>query len=264
MMASSWLPKPEGHIKPRGPGHPHSIPPASTLFNFYNQNLSLWPANLPAAAEWWEVPRAGPWPVHHEWGWAPQWSWDQGWGKWESWEAPPQSPSLASDHGFKSNRSSELTSSSVASISERLGRLRHSHHGWWPHRESRGHMKINLPVFKDKDTNDSIMYQSWYLDLTVYHHAGFWNHTLLPYIIHSLQIYSGELVRSSGMDITLHYVLTILDEHYNNVKALDALNQELFQLHMGDKETVLDWGCTCQVTSRFSWHHSWNIFLWTV
>ena len=37
-------------------------------------------------------------------------------------------------------------------------------------------------------------------------------------------------------------VLTILDKHYNNVKALDALNQELFQLQMADKETVSDWG----------------------
>ena len=34
----------------------------------------------------------------------------------------------------------------------------------------------------------------------------------------------------------------ILDEHYNNVKVLDVLNQELFQLQMADKETVLDWG----------------------
>ena len=34
----------------------------------------------------------------------------------------------------------------------------------------------------------------------------------------------------------------ILDEHYNNVKALDMLNQELFQLQMADKETVSDWG----------------------
>ena len=34
----------------------------------------------------------------------------------------------------------------------------------------------------------------------------------------------------------------ILDEHYNNVKVLDALNQELFQLQMADKETVSDWG----------------------
>ena len=44
------------------------------------------------------------------------------------------------------------------------------------------------------------------------------------------------------MDIILDYVLTILDEHYNHVKVLDALNQELFQLWMADKETVLDWG----------------------
>ena len=44
------------------------------------------------------------------------------------------------------------------------------------------------------------------------------------------------------MDITLDDVLTILDEHYNNMKALDALNQELFQLQMVDKETILDWG----------------------
>ena len=43
------------------------------------------------------------------------------------------------------------------------------------------------------------------------------------------------------MDIMLDDVLTILDEHYNNVKALDALNQELFHLRMGEKETVLDW-----------------------
>ena len=50
------------------------------------------------------------------------------------------------------------------------------------------------------------------------------------------------LVRSSGTDITLDGILTVLDEHYNNVKALDALNQELFQLQMGEKETVLDWG----------------------
>ena len=44
------------------------------------------------------------------------------------------------------------------------------------------------------------------------------------------------------MDITLEDVLMVLHEHYNNVKALDALNQELFKLTMADKETVLDWG----------------------
>ena len=68
------------------------------------------------------------------------------------------------------------------------------------------------------------------------------DHTLLTYAIRSLQGYPGELVWSSGIDITLDNVLTILDEYYNNVKALDALNQELFQLWMADKKTILDWG----------------------
>ena len=76
----------------------------------------------------------------------------------------------------------------------------------------------------------------------VYCHAGCRDHTLLPCTIWSLQGYPGELLQSSGMDITLDNVLTILDEHYNNVMALDALNQELFQLHMVDKETISDWG----------------------
>ena len=30
--------------------------------------------------------------------------------------------------------------------------------------------------------------------------------------------------------------------NYNNVKVLDTLNKELFQLQIGEKETVLDWG----------------------
>ena len=39
----------------------------------------------------------------------------------------------------------------------------------------------------------------------------------------------------------------ILDKHYNNVKVLDMVNQELFQLQMADKETVSDWGvCLCR------------------
>ena len=84
--------------------------------------------------------------------------------------------------------------------------------------------------------------QSWRWDFTAYRCAGSRDHTLLPYAIRSLQGYPGELVRSSGTDITLDEVLTILDKHYNNKKALDALNQELFQTRMADKETVLDWG----------------------
>ena len=103
-------------------------------------------------------------------------------------------------------------------------------------------MKINLPIFKDENTKDAVTYQSWRWDLTVYHCTGCRDHTLLPYAIRSLPGYPGELVWSSGMDITLDDVLMILDKHYNNVKVLDALNQELFQLRMADKETVSDWG----------------------
>ena len=103
-------------------------------------------------------------------------------------------------------------------------------------------MKIILPIFKDEDTKDAVTYQSWHWDLTVYHHDGCQDCTLLPYVLCSLEGYLGKLVRCSGTDITLDDILTILDEHYNNVKALDALNQALFQLCMGEKETVLDWG----------------------
>ena len=103
-------------------------------------------------------------------------------------------------------------------------------------------MKMDPPVFKGEDAKDMVTYQSWRWDLTMYQHVGCRDHILLPYAIWSLQGYPGELVQSSSMDITLDDVLTILDKHYNNVKALDALNQELFQLMMADKETVSDWG----------------------
>ena len=104
------------------------------------------------------------------------------------------------------------------------------------------HMKINLPIFKDEDAKDAVTYQSLRWDLTVYRHAGCRDCTLLPYTIRSLQGYPGELVWSSSIEITLDDVSMILDEHYNNVKVLDTLNQELFQMRMADKETVSDWG----------------------
>ena len=33
-------------------------------------------------------------------------------------------------------------------------------------------MKINLPVFKDKDAKDAVTYQSWRWDLTMYQWMG--------------------------------------------------------------------------------------------
>ena len=103
-------------------------------------------------------------------------------------------------------------------------------------------MKINLPIFKDEDAKEAVTYQSWKWDLMAYHCAGCRDHTLLLHAIWSLQGYPRELVWGSGMDITLDDVFTILDKCYNNVKALDALNQELFQQWMVDIETILDWG----------------------
>ena len=79
----------KGCIKPRGLGCPRSIPSVSTQFKFHNQDSSPWPASLPTAVEWWEVPKLGPRPVYHEWGWAPQWGQDSGWGQKELWAAPP-------------------------------------------------------------------------------------------------------------------------------------------------------------------------------
>ena len=103
-------------------------------------------------------------------------------------------------------------------------------------------MKIYLPIFKDVDKKDAITYQSWHWDMMVYHQAGCWECTLLPYIICSLQGYLGVGEELGHQHITLDGVIAVLDEHYNNIKALYALNRELFQLWMADMEIVSDWG----------------------
>ena len=94
------------------------------------------------------------------------------------------------------------------------------------------------------------MYQSWHWDLIVYYHAGCQDCTLLPHIICSQQGYPGELVRISGTDVTLDDILTIFDEHYNNTKALDALNQELFKLRMGKNRQCWTVGYAFPGTSK--------------
>ena len=136
----------------------------------------------------------------------------------------PWFPSPSPEHGIEGNRSSLSTVSLTLSMSDRSEGSWHSQWGW-QHWEDGAHMKINLPVFKDEDAKDAVTYQSWRWDLTVYQHVGCRDCTLLPYAIWSLQGYPSKLVWSSGMDITLGDVLTILDEHYNTVKALDVLNQ---------------------------------------
>ena len=171
--------------------------------------------------------------------WPPR-GWDHNRHRKDQRQPPPQLPLPSPDCRFESDRSSLSTASLMSSISDRLEGYWHSLCGrWWG--EARTHAKINLPVFKDKNAKDAITYQSWRWDLTVYQHMGCRDYTVLPYTIWSLQGYPGDLVQSSSMDIILDNVLTILDKHYNNAKALDTLNQELFQLWMADKETVSDW-----------------------
>ena len=198
---------------------------------------------------------------HHDWGQAPQCGWDHGQMWLDPWAVLSPSPSPSLDHRFKSDDRSVSTSSLVSLHSGRSGGSRHAHHSWC-HRELGGHMKINLPVFKDKDKKDAITYQSWYWDLMVYCNAGCWDHTLLPYIICCLQGYPRQLVRSLGTDVTLDDIFTILDEHYNNVKALDALNQELFQMQKGKKETVSDWGVCLSRHLQILATSSLNAFCW--
>ena len=60
-----------------------------------------------------------------------------------------------------------------------------SQHAWRGRQcgEARAHMKINLPIFKDKDAEDAVTYQSWRWDLMVYHCAGCRDLTFLLYAI---------------------------------------------------------------------------------
>ena len=69
-------------------------------------------------------------------------------------------PSPSPDHGFKSNRSLVLTALSVSLQCDKSEGSWHPPHGRH-RRETRGHMKINLPIFKDEDMKDTITYQSW-------------------------------------------------------------------------------------------------------
>ena len=197
-------------IQARGPRHPHSWLATPQPFRFYHRDEYPLDERLYSANACLGEALLDHQPSHHR----PQWDWGHDHQQLEQMLAWPQPPSPSPDWGLQSDRCSVLT---VSSRSDKLVGCQHPHHGRC-HRETRGHMKINLPIFKDEDMKDAITYQSWRWYLTVYHHEGCWDCTLLPCAIQSLQGYPGELARSC-MDITLDDVLTILDEHYNNIKA---------------------------------------------
>ena len=158
-------------VKERGPGHPHVNLPAQTT-------LPVWsPKRFPSEG--------------CVWGW---WFWlstitslaSRGWEcnrHWRDQRPPsPQFPSPSLDCGFKSDQSSLSMASMMLSRSDRLDGSQHPRRGRW-HWEDGTPMKINLPVFKDKDAKDEVTYQSWRWDLTVYQCAGCRDCTLLPYAI---------------------------------------------------------------------------------
>ena len=72
----------------------------------------------------------------------------------------PQLPSPFPDCGFESDWSSLSMASSMSSRSDWSDRSRCSRQGRW-HLEEGVCMKINLPIFKDKDAKDAVTYQSW-------------------------------------------------------------------------------------------------------
>ena len=166
----------------RGPGQPHSHPLTPQPFRFHCSGDSPWKECSRDA-------RLDHQPSPHR----PQRGQDCDL-HWRDQRLIPPQPS-SPDCGFKSDGNSVSTASSVSSQSDRFEGSWHPWHGRWC-RETGAHMKINLPVFKDRDTKDTITYQSLRWDLNIYHCAGCQDHTLLQYAIWSLQGYPRELVRS--------------------------------------------------------------------
>ena len=122
-----------------------------------------------------------------------------------------------------------------------------------------GQKSPNVPVMADiignlgstwRSISPSLKMRMWRMPSLIKVGDGIWLNTIGQGVktVSSTPTHSNhckgilEFMRNSSMDITLDNVLTISDEYYNNVKVLDALNQELFQLWMGKKETMLDWG----------------------
>ena len=68
-------------------------------------------------------------------------------------------------------------------------------------------VKVNLPVFKDEKSKDTITYSSWEWDVAIFHWSGWDDQHLWPYIFCLLQGLPGEWARSLGEDVTLNGVL---------------------------------------------------------
>ena len=65
---------------------------------------------------------------------------------------------------------------------------------------------------------------------------------MLPYVIWSLQGFSGDLARSLGKNATLNDILQTLDEHYGVVMMFDTLSKELYSLKQRSGENMAKFG----------------------
>ena len=103
-------------------------------------------------------------------------------------------------------------------------------------------VKVNLPTFKDKKAKDTVSYCWCNWCISVFHHSGWDDYHLLPFIFRSLQGFPGDLARSLGEDATLGDILQMLDEHYAVVMIFYTLSKELYSLKQGIGENVAEFG----------------------
>ena len=134
--------------------------------------------------------------------------------------------------------------------SSNWGSNQSSHHstmmGWsregnWGGRAGRGLKgKVNLLIFKDEKTKDTVTYYLWRWDVATFFFLGWDDQHLLPYIFPSLQGFPGDLVRSLGEDTTLTDILKMLDEHHGVVITFDILSKEHYSLKQGYGENIAE------------------------
>ena len=135
----------DNRVKVRGPGCPQVNLPAQQVFKFNTQRTSP----LKNVTRYYRSDNQ----------WTPQWpSWGWGHHRRQRDQQPwsPRFPSLSPDCGFENDRSSWLIASSVSSQSDHSDRSRCSR---WDRRHwEETCIKINLPIFKDKDAKDAVTY----------------------------------------------------------------------------------------------------------
>ena len=108
-----------------------------------------------------------------------------------------------------------------------------------------GHLrvKVNLLIFKDEKTKDTVMYHSWWWDIAIFCPLGWHDQHLLLYIFWSLQGFPGDLARNLGEDATLANILQMLDEHYGVVMMFDTqgtlFSQTRIQVECGWVQSTL-------------------------